>query len=821
MSNYSTLIQSLAPTHWWEFPTNGTITAVSDLGSNPVNLTATGSITASNTGLPPTFTGASLDGSTKYFTTASNTTVGIPFTVSIWFKTSSAQGVIAEFNNGAGSGVWGAYIGTDGKVYSWIYNGAVVVYSVSLHTVTDGVVHHLMFENSNIQNPFTISSYIDGIYMGSGQTSLTLGTQSFAWSFGHGSVNGLLNAPASKFLNGIISSIAVWESTSLRRQTAYDVASQGYPDSKVALGSTTAFNHFMTTPLVYSQNPSIFGKFFKDAQSGIKRIGTIGTSIQTSPGGAGVPTFQNLQIQMALAMGNFPETDLVSNPSPPVSYINADYSAAVTGSNQTPFLAYPSSTNLPPNLTIAGIKHGDSGCEFLYDPSLAANASGLSDIRLELGTDILPKGNVKMRVYFASYIGSSTTFNIQNIPYNIGDSLFFSTASSSTNYTFSSLNSSPAIYTMDFPIDQTFKQAVSMVITNNDVSNQLMILGVKFFNVDNQFGVQLQSISVGGQPSSYFLTQAGTSQQVLTSLGFDAYLLMCQGNDPGNVTLDQSATDLNSIMTFIRAAHITYGRPAPIFFIASDSPRSEDPTPAIPGAFQSRAYNSGIGYYLAQTNADVCAINLMKSLFLQNWTPVTANDSNIPIQCTANILVGATSATLTANWTSPTGTYSLKFSNGEERNVSLTNASTAISWYGGLTKQTINFAITSHVVFIGPIQTLNAVPSAGGSGYSLNDVLAITGGGGTGAYAQVTAISGGSVTGLSIIVPGSGYIPGTGFATTGGTGTGCTVGIINIFNLTLDGTHPISQGARLFGRTLAGMLMSSGNTLSGGGSYVF
>lgn len=45
---------------------------------------------------------------------------------------------------------------------------------------------------------------------------------------------------------------------------------------------------------------------------------------------------------------------------------------------------------------------------------------------------------------------------------------------------------------------------------------------------------------------------------------------------------------------------------------------------------------------------------------------------------------GATSATLSGGWALPTGSYQIVFSNGDQRAVTLTNASTAVSWSDGL-----------------------------------------------------------------------------------------------------------------------------------------
>lgn len=77
------------------------------------------------------------------------------------------------------------------------------------------------------------------------------------------------------------------------------------------------------------------------------------------------------------------------------------------------------------------------------------------------------------------------------------------------------------------------------------------------------------------------------------------------------------------------------------------------------------------------------------------------------------------------------------------------------------------------------ITTIASAPTAGGTGYTIGDILTCAVGG-AGAQVIVTSIApGGIVTGLELVHAGSttGYTTGTGKATTGGTGTGCTINI--------------------------------------------
>ncbi|MCX6754697.1 MAG: hypothetical protein NTU81_02625, partial [Candidatus Nomurabacteria bacterium] len=81
----------------------------------------------------------------------------------------------------------------------------------------------------------------------------------------------------------------------------------------------------------------------------------------------------------------------------------------------------------------------------------------------------------------------------------------------------------------------------------------------------------------------------------------------------------------------------------------------------------------------------------------------------------------------------------------------------------------------------GGIVTLATAPIAGGTGYAVGDLLAISTG--VGGQARVVAVSGGVVTAVSLVNGGtSGYTAATTYATTNiiGTGTGCTLSVTTI-----------------------------------------
>jgi hypothetical protein len=139
----------------------------------------------------------------------------------------------------------------------------------------------------------------------------------------------------------------------------------------------------------------------------------------------------------------------------------------------------------------------------------------------------------------------------------------------------------------------------------------------------------------------------------------------------------------------------------------------------------------------------------------------------------------------------------------DDYNFDLVGSVFASAWISGGTTQnitskavildtavnaTVDNCSTTYTAVTGLITVLNATPTAGGSGYTLNDILTITTGG-TGATCQVTGVNVGVVTAVTLLTGGNGgYTTGATKATTGGTGTLCTVNITTVANATVTNT---------------------------------
>ena len=83
------------------------------------------------------------------------------------------------------------------------------------------------------------------------------------------------------------------------------------------------------------------------------------------------------------------------------------------------------------------------------------------------------------------------------------------------------------------------------------------------------------------------------------------------------------------------------------------------------------------------------------------------------------------------------------------------------------------------------ITAINSTPTAGGTGYTVGDILTITSGSAN-ATVKVTIVASGAVSQVTLVSGGDGYTVGAGNATTGGTGNGCTINITAVASPTVN-----------------------------------
>ncbi|MDO8469698.1 MAG: DUF2341 domain-containing protein [bacterium] len=151
----------------WHLP-NGTTLTASDSTSNANNGTLQSAPTATSGQIDGS--GSFTSASSQYISTANSLASSQDFTISTWFKTSTAGGTrIIGFESGQ-TGTTSSnydrhiYMGTDGKIRFGWWSGAANIVS-STATLTDGLWHHAVGTHT-AGNVGTL--YIDGVSQGTG-----------------------------------------------------------------------------------------------------------------------------------------------------------------------------------------------------------------------------------------------------------------------------------------------------------------------------------------------------------------------------------------------------------------------------------------------------------------------------------------------------------------------------------------------------------------------------------------------------------------------------------------------------------------------------
>ncbi len=98
-------------------------------------------------------------------------------------------------------------------------------------------------------------------------------------------------------------------------------------------------------------------------------------------------------------------------------------------------------------------------------------------------------------------------------------------------------------------------------------------------------------------------------------------------------------------------------------------------------------------------------------------------------------------------------------------------------------------ASQSGVAFLGTVPStaglLTVSVNAGGTGYSVGNVLTVTGCSGTGGTVTVATVNTGVVLTVTITTPGKNYVVASGCATTGGAGSGATINTLTVGSTTI------------------------------------
>lgn len=173
----------------------------------------------------------SFNGSSQYITTLKQTASPGPanFSISVWFKTSSAGGMLVGFGDtqtGGASSTYDRhiYMTNAGQIYYGIYPGSVQTISTAT-SYADGNWHQVVATTSTTGGSFL---YVDGAVVATDATMTTCQSYAGYWRIAYDNVNGWTNQPTNPYFTGSLDDIAIYKSA-LTASQVYSLYGAGSP----------------------------------------------------------------------------------------------------------------------------------------------------------------------------------------------------------------------------------------------------------------------------------------------------------------------------------------------------------------------------------------------------------------------------------------------------------------------------------------------------------------------------------------------------------------------------------------------------------------
>jgi trimeric autotransporter adhesin len=239
----------LAPPNLTTMPTTGAYLSypfsgnATDISSNADNGTLQGGVTLTSDRFGNNNSAYAFNGSTGYISTGKQVAAPGPanFSISAWFRTSSAGGLIVGYtaSQTAGTGLCdrAIYMTNTGVLFFGLYNSLLASYN-TLFTPTglnyaDGTWHHVVATCSSTAGS---TMYVDGVKMAS-STSVNTGANTAGyWRIGYNSLTGWPGAPTNNYFNGSIDDVSIYTTTQTAAQVYVDYGAGSNP---VACGGGT------------------------------------------------------------------------------------------------------------------------------------------------------------------------------------------------------------------------------------------------------------------------------------------------------------------------------------------------------------------------------------------------------------------------------------------------------------------------------------------------------------------------------------------------------------------------------------------------------
>jgi hypothetical protein len=234
----------------------------------------------------------SFNGSSQYISTATSYTTPGPqaFSISVWFKTSTAGGYLAGFGSAqTGNSVSVdrvVYMGTNGKLYFGVAPGGTKSTINTASAYNDGNWHHVIatFSTTNGSN-----MYVDGALAASNPAMQSVFATAGYWRVGYDVLTGWTNAPGTVYFNGSLDDIAVanTELTAAQVNVLYGAGSTAF-----CAGNTLSLTANTVSGATYSWTGP--GSFTSALQNPTVSSALTGTYVLTVTGASGCTSTLNV-----------------------------------------------------------------------------------------------------------------------------------------------------------------------------------------------------------------------------------------------------------------------------------------------------------------------------------------------------------------------------------------------------------------------------------------------------------------------------------------------------------------------------------------------
>lgn len=356
------------------------------------------------------------------------------------------------------------------------------------------------------------------------------------------------------------------------------------------------FDRFDLVPRVYASDIDRFAELFRSAETGTVRLGVLGDSQETSPGGGGIQYVPHLTHGFWERFGNIPETEIASN----VSEIELIHRSASAGGapSRIPTAYLPPGVTAKAHSALGAVNAAgsDYGTLFvLQHDGVETHATGLRG-----GAYMDVSAGVRLQV-FAATNASSGEVAWRTMPRDAAGPSYFEPVVQSGISAVGLESGAHAIKSFMTPtLSFDGKRYLQAEVFGTEPTKVTDVIGARFVS-NNSVGVAVQDFSDGGYRASTIVGSHGEAGDFFVASDADVYLLHYGANDSGASAAEFKANTL-ALIAQLRSWHNDDSLP----IILAGDPDRAGLTAAQRNEFDQFA---GAQYEIAQADPNVLLIN--------------------------------------------------------------------------------------------------------------------------------------------------------------------------------------------------------------------